>query len=105
MTSARFHRPARTPAETCEFIMASANQTLEYDIVAALLRRIEFYPIGICVRLSGGENAVVTDNSRSKLRPVVRVLETDNIIDLNERKYINTTILRTISYQDIIERK
>jgi len=105
MTSARFHRSALTPAETCEFIMGSANRTLEYDIVAALLRRIEFYPVGICVKLSSGDYAVVMENTRSKLRPTVRVIDTDNIIDLNDRRYLDITILRAISYQDIIERK
>ncbi|MCL2198305.1 MAG: HD-GYP domain-containing protein [Defluviitaleaceae bacterium] len=103
MTSERFHRHALTPAETCEFIMGSANRTLEYDIVAALLRRIEFYPVGICVKLSNGNNAVVMENTRSKLRPTVRVLDTDYIVDLNARKNLDITILRAVSYQDIIE--
>jgi HD-GYP domain-containing protein (c-di-GMP phosphodiesterase class II) len=105
MTSVRFHRPALAPAETCEYIMSNANRTLEYDIVAALLRRIEFYPVGICVKLSGGDYAVVMENTRSKLRPTVRVINTDNIVDLNDRKFLDITILRAISYQDIIERK
>jgi len=105
MTSARPHRPALTPAETCEYIMGSTNVAFEYDIVAALLKRIEFYPVGICVKLSSGEYAVVTDNTRSKLRPTIRIVSTDTEIDLNDRRYMDITILRAISYQDIIERK
>ena len=105
MTSPRPHRVALTPAETCEFIMGSANSAFEYDIVAALLRRIEFYPVGICVKLSSGDNAVVMENTRNQLRPVVRVLQTDSAIDLNDRKYLDITILRAVSYQDIVGRR
>ncbi|MCL2577548.1 MAG: HD-GYP domain-containing protein [Defluviitaleaceae bacterium] len=105
MTSERFHRPARTPSDSCEFIMASANRTLEYDIVAALLRRIEIYPVGICVKLSNGDYGVVIENIRSKLRPTVRIIDSDNIVNLNDRKFLDITILSAISYQDIIERK
>jgi len=103
MTSPRPNRPALAPSDTCEFIMANANKHFEYDIVAALLRRIEFYPTGICTKLSNGNYAVVTDNSKSKLRPTVRVLDTDIIIDLSDRKYLDITILRAVSYQDILE--
>jgi HD-GYP domain-containing protein (c-di-GMP phosphodiesterase class II) len=105
MTSQRHHRPAMTPADTCEFIMANTNKGFEYDIVAALLRRIEFYPIGTCVRLSSGDNAVVLDNNRHRLRPTVRIIDTDNTVDLSDKKYMNITILRAVSYQDVIERR
>lgn len=105
MTSPRSHRKAMTPADTCEFIMSNANTSFEYDIVAALLRRIEFYPMGICVKLSNGNYAVIVENRKNKLRPTIRILDSDIIIDLNERKNFDITILNAVSYQDIIERR
>ncbi|MCL2841252.1 MAG: HD-GYP domain-containing protein [Defluviitaleaceae bacterium] len=105
MTSNRPYRPALPPSEACEFIMANANALFEYDIVAALLRRIEFYPVGICVKLSTGEHAVVIDNTKSRLRPVIRIISTDIERDLNDRRYFDITILKAISYQDIIEKR
>ena len=102
MTSYRAYRQPRTPAEACEFIMGSANSSFEYDIVSALLKRIDFYPVGTSVKLSNGNYAVVTENTKSKLRPTIKILNTDIIIDLNDRKYYDVTILRSVSYQDII---
>jgi len=105
MTSNRPHRKAFTPAEACEFIMANASSSFDYDVAIALLRRIEFYPVGICVKLSNGNNAVVIENTKSQLRPVVRIMNSEIIIDLNDRKHIAITILGAVSYQDIIERR
>ncbi|MPN64615.1 hypothetical protein SDC9_212391 [bioreactor metagenome] len=44
-------------------------------MVTAFLRSVEAYPLGVCVRLSNGMQAVVVKNYKENtLRPVVRVI-------------------------------
>jgi len=102
MTANRPYRTALSPAEACEYIMGGANKYFEYDIVAALLRRIEFYPVGVCVELSNKNLAIILDNSKNKLRPKMQCMHTKNIFDLNERDFLDVTILRAVSYSELL---
>jgi HD-GYP domain-containing protein (c-di-GMP phosphodiesterase class II) len=104
MTNPRSYRKARSPSEACEYIMASANHEFEFDIVTALVRRIEFYPVGICVELSDRNRAVVVNNSANKLRPTVKILPTNVTADLNsDPAYAEIMITRVLKFREIIE--
>lgn len=75
LTSNRPYRRALMPNEAIEHIMANSGKHFDPDVVAAFLRSVEAYPLGLCVRLSSGEQAVVIKNyQENTLRPVVRVL-------------------------------
>jgi len=104
MTSARPYREAFGPADACEYIMGYTHTHFDYDVANALMRRVEFYPVGCFVELSDRNFAVVLNNDRSTLRPVVRTLRTNNIIDLCDIKYLTTTINRVIPHDEVMAR-
>jgi len=104
MTNPRPHRLPLSPSEAYEYMMANAHTSFEYDIVMALLRRIEFYPVGVCVELSNKNIAVVLDNSQSKLRPIVRIVNSNAYIDLNkDQNFLDVTIIRTVKLREILD--
>jgi HD-GYP domain-containing protein (c-di-GMP phosphodiesterase class II) len=104
MTNPRSYRKAHSPSEACEYIMKSANHEFELDIVTALTRRIEFYPVGICVELSDKSRAVVMNNSTNKLRPTVQLLPSKVTVDLNsDSDYKNINITRVLKFREILE--
>jgi len=44
-------------------------------------------------------------NTRNRLRPTVRTLATNNLIDLSDQRHLGTTILRPVSYKEALSRK
>lgn len=86
LTSHRPYRIPESPSEAVEYIMGNSGIAFEYDIVCALLKKLQLYPVGSVVRLSNGQKALVLDNKNS-LRPMVKVLETGK--ELNLHKDIN----------------
>lgn len=82
------HRPYRTPSppsEAIEFIMGGMGSHFDEDVVNAFLHKIAPYPIGSKVSLSNGHNAIVIKNaSDHPLRPLVKVDDTEKVIDMNE---------------------
>lgn len=75
LTSKRPYRRALMPNEAIEHIMANSGKHFDPDVVTAFLRSVDAYPVGVCVRLSNGEQAVVVKNYKENtLRPVVRII-------------------------------
>ncbi len=78
------HRPYRNPlgpAEAIEYIMGGVGTAFDYDIVDSFIKKVRLYPVGSYVELSSGKVCVVLD-SENHLRPVVRALDTSEIMDL-----------------------
>lgn len=88
LTSERPYRPAYSAAEAIEYIMGNADRQFDSEVVAAFLKIISPYPIGSCVKLSSGEQAVVSkQNPENPLRPVVFLIDDPTaIIDLYHDK-------------------
>ena len=106
MTNPRPHRSPLSPSEVCDYMMANVHTSFEYDIVMALFRRIEFYPVGVYVELSDKSVAVVLDNSKSKLRPIVHLITSNSHVDLkNDPNYADVNIARTIKLREILDRE
>lgn len=92
LTSVRKYRPAYSIKESIEFLMGSANQ---YDekLLKIMSSLFPIYPIGLTVKLSDGKTAVIKNNEHNALRPIVRIMETDELIDLSDNlKYRNVVI-------------
>lgn len=104
MTSLRPHRPAVTPSEACEYLTAMAHQNFETEMIRALTKKIEFYPVGSFVQLSTNETGVVI-NSKKGLRPTIKTLATNNLMDLSDQRHLATTIVRTVSYREALAHK
>lgn len=96
LTSARPYHKAFLPSDAIEFIMSEYNSKFDPEIVDAMVKRIAPYPVGTCIRLSNGINAIVVKNhERAILRPLVRVIGDgpETYIDLeNDRATLKITI-------------
>jgi hypothetical protein len=64
--------------------------------VSAFAKKVELYPVGSFIELSNGKIAIVL-SSASPLRPVVRLIETGDIVDLyRDRQYFSVVINRIL---------
>jgi HD-GYP domain-containing protein (c-di-GMP phosphodiesterase class II) len=98
LTSYRPYRTPMQPAEAVEYIMGNIGVQFDYDVVIAFLHKLELYPVGGFILLSNGKSAVVLDNQNS-LRPIVRLLDTGDILDLfTDRKCLSLTITKSIDF-------
>ena len=80
----------------------AASSFFDFDVVQALIRKIDLYPIGTCLELSNGTFAVVLDNE-NQLRPVVQLLHTKDTVDLYyDRNFLNVVIKRTVPDDEIV---
>ena len=98
LTSDRSYRKAMLPSQAFEYILSGYNTMFDPAIVEAFIRKVAFYPVGTCVRLSNGITGIVTENfDSSYLRPLIRIISnrrlTDEYIDLaHDSSTLNVTI-------------
>ncbi len=95
LTSERPYRTAYSAAEAIEYIMGNSDRQFDSNVVTAFLKVISPYPIGSCVKLSSGENAVVSkQNPENPLRPVVFLIDDPTaIIDLYHDKCFYNVVI------------
>lgn len=92
----RPYRKAYSIADAVEMIMAGSGTMFAPEVVAAFVNRFPVYPLGITVKLSNGEKAIIANNTHSTLRPLVRVFNEfdDRLVDLfDDKNYLNVTIV------------
>lgn len=76
LTSRRSYREALLPSVAMEWLYAGSGRQFETRYLAAFRNAIVLYPVGLTVKLSTGERAVVVDNNTSApQRPIVRIFE------------------------------
>lgn len=98
MTSKRPYRDALSPSDAVEYIMAMCGSEFDPQLVEVFLKWVAVYPVGCEVWLSDGRMAVVAKNFHNfVLRPIVKILDTGALINLNEdRNARNITIVRLV---------
>ena len=96
VTSYRPYRSPMAPAEALELIMSEVGRSFDYDIVKTFINKINLYPINTCVELSNRRFGIVVDNTNA-MRPVVKMLDNKETIDLMRRTNLNLIITRVIS--------
>ncbi len=83
LTSNRPYREALPNAEAVEYLMGSNGRQFDPRVLDAFLHKVAVYPEGSNVELSDGRRAVVVENNPEMvLRPLVRDIETKELIDL-----------------------
>lgn len=93
LTSNRPYRLPSLPSEASEYIMGGTGTYFDEDVVSAFIKKVAPYPVGTCVRLSNGMTAVVVKNREdAPLRPVVRILSGNMLIDLTDKHYLSVVI-------------
>ncbi|MBM7661440.1 HD-GYP domain-containing protein (c-di-GMP phosphodiesterase class II) [Bacillus mesophilus] len=81
VTSNRSYRPAMLPHEGLEILYAGAGKLFDVEIINAFRRAIVVYPEGLTVTLHDGRTGVVArQNTGYCDRPVIRILEEENVI-------------------------
>lgn len=79
LTADRCYHKAISPFHAMEILMEEATEKLDLDLTRLFLQIIAVYPNGASVRLSDGSKGIVkSQNPSVPLRPVVRVVETED---------------------------
>jgi len=75
LTSKRVHRDAHMPHDALEYLMGGGTSLFEHDLVKLFAKNVAIYPVGMTVKLSTNETAVVVSlNPEYPQRPSVRLL-------------------------------
>lgn len=103
ITTDRIYRKALPPHEAYEMIMAAGDLMFKNDIAMAFLKLIKPYPVGSAVSLSNGLKGIVIDLKEELIfRPVVKILETKEIIDLKQHhSLVITGLLDNLEVQKL----
>lgn len=100
ITTDRIYRKALPPHEAYEMIMAAGNYMFKNKIAMTFLQLIKPYPVGSAVSLSNGMKGLVVDLKEELIfRPVIKLLETNEFIDL--KNHHNLVITGLLDNQEI----
>jgi putative nucleotidyltransferase with HDIG domain len=102
VTSYRSYRTPMSPADAYEYIMSETGTAFEHDIVIAFAKKLQLYPVNTVVELSDKRKGVVVENNNLSLRPMVRVLPSNELLDLSVSKNLNIIITKTFTPCDFI---
>ncbi len=93
LTSDRPYKKGYAPSEAVEYLMGASGILVDGRIVEYFMRLVPLYQKGFEVVLSDGEKAIVVDNvGQHNMRPIVRLIETGETIDLLARENLHYTI-------------
>ncbi|MGD9559721.1 MAG: HD-GYP domain-containing protein [Oscillospiraceae bacterium] len=102
LTSARPYRRPMQPAEALEYLMGGSDTAFDFDIVSALVRIVDLYPLGSLLELSDGRYGLVVDNDM-QLRPVVELLGSGDVVDLfRDRQMMNVVVKRVVPENEVL---
>jgi len=98
LTSKRPYHEPMSPSEAVEYLMSRVGFEFDPDIVNVFLKKIAVYPVGCEVGLSNGKNALVIENfTDAILRPKVKLLDTNCVLDLkNDVSARSITVLKIV---------
>jgi len=100
VTSYRSYRTPMTPDAAYELICSEVGTAFEYDIVKAFAKRLVLYPTGTPVELSDKRWGIVVE-SENAMRPVVKILETDTIIDMDSPAHLSISITKVLTVEEL----
>jgi len=103
ITSYRSYRNPMQPLEAFDVIFKDINTAFDYKVIKAFYAKLEFYPINSIVELSNGKIAIVVQGSNWKLRPVVRLWGSDEVLVLSSSIHKDINIKRIISSTELPE--
>jgi len=76
LVSERPYRKALLPSEAIEYLLGNAGSHFDPDLVRLFVRKVAPYPLGTCVTLSTGQNAIVVENYENFCtRPKVKIID------------------------------
>lgn len=104
LTNKRPYKDPFAPSDALQYLVGGKGILFDDKVVDAMLEVIPAYPPGIDVDLSNGMRALVIKNSGDARRPVIKLFENSQIIDLSTNKeFAEVTITRSgIMPQDYV---
>ena len=85
MVSLHRGRENLSPSDAMEYLMAGSGSLFDPKLIELFVEKIAVYPVGCEVELSNGMYGVVAKNfERFFLRPVVKVVETGEMLNLRD---------------------
>ena len=96
ITSYRSYRMPMHPSLAYEIICSEIESAFEYDIVKAFTNRLIVYPLGSVLELTDKRIGTVIDNE-IKLRPVVKLAENGELLDLADVKHLTIGITKVFN--------
>jgi len=102
VTSYRSYRMPMLPSKAYQTIYDDIGVSFDYHVVKAFFANLEMYPVNTVVELSDERLGIVVEtDSRLRLRPVVRVWGSDEIIYLTSPACASIEITGVISPSDL----
>ncbi len=94
LTSKRPYKKPFALSEAIEYLMGGGNVLFDTEIVHIFIKTVPVYPKGTEVALSNGETGPVVSNTSNPLRPIVKMYDTKEEINLNtDMDYMNVIIV------------
>ena len=93
LTSYRPYREPMSPSTAFEVISGDVGRIFDYDVVSAFMKKIDLYPVNTIVELSNKKRAIIVE-SNYNLRPVIKMLDDGQLLDLSGRRNLNLVIER-----------
>ena len=95
LTSYRPYRTPDVPPKACDIIIAERDTTFDYDVIQAFIDRLILYPVNTILELSDKRIAIVMNNDNAT-RPIIKIGETREMIDLSSAKYQDLIITKVV---------
>lgn len=93
LTSKRPYKDPYSPWEATEYMMGGCGSQFDTEAVIKLLECVPLYPKGTDVMLSDGRKGIIFENSgANNLRPVVKLYETEELVDLTSKDCVSLTV-------------
>ena len=102
LTSYRPYRKPMSPSTAFEAISGDVGKIFDYDVVNAFMKKIDLYPANTVVELSNKRIGIVVESNYT-LRPVLRMLDDGQMLDLCSPNNLNLVIEHVIEDYEIAE--
>jgi hypothetical protein len=90
------------PYDAFNIIYKDINEAFDYKVVKAFYQKLEFYPVNSAVQLSDKRIAIVVETSGSlKLRPVVAIYKTGEVLNLASAANKDISIERALNRTEL----
>lgn len=96
LTSKRPYKDPYSPGDAMEYMMGGCGSLFDTKAVTKLLECVPLYPKGTEVILSDGRKGIIYENSGvHNLRPIVKLYETEELLDLTGNENLNLVVSGT----------
>ena len=95
ITSFRPYRDPMSPSDAIELMMSESGRAFDFDVVDAFINKLELYPVNTILELSNNRNGVVV-HYNNPMRPILRMVDNAEIIDLMDRGNLNLVVTRVV---------